>query len=71
MGSYNIQVVFGENVRRVRRENKLSQEELAELTNLHRVHLGRIERGETNPPLATMNKIAQALHVKVQDLLSS
>lgn len=47
----------------------MSQERLAELTQLHRNHIGRIERGETNPPLYTVYKITKALKTASSELL--
>jgi len=69
MVSYNVCATFGERVHFYRKKRNLSQEELAESVDLHRVHIGRIERGETNPPLTTICRIAEALHVKVKDLI--
>lgn len=62
-------LVFGERVAQYRKKLNLSQEELAALVDLHRVHIGRIERGETNPPLTTICKLARALRIKVHDLI--
>jgi len=41
--------VFGDNVRRLRKAKKLTQEKLAEAANCHPNYLGGIERGERNP----------------------
>jgi transcriptional regulator with XRE-family HTH domain len=70
MVSYKELSTFGERVHFYRKKRNLSQEELAERVDVHRVHIERIERGETNPPLTTICKIAQALQVKVKDLIS-
>ncbi len=63
--------VFGENVRHHRRKLDISQEELAERANLHRTYIGMIERAEKNITLINMEKIANALKVKIEDLLKS
>lgn len=47
----------------------LTQELLADKVGIHLSTLGRIERGKSNPPLQTINKIAQSLRVKPKDLL--
>jgi transcriptional regulator with XRE-family HTH domain len=60
---------FGEAVRRVRLQRKLSQEGLAELADLHRAYIGTVERGETNISLRNIVKLAHALNVKPHDLL--
>ena len=62
---------FGKAVRRRRRELDLSQEELAERADLHRTYLSDIERGEGNPSLENIEKLAKALNIKVSDLFIS
>jgi transcriptional regulator with XRE-family HTH domain len=58
--------LFGENVRKYRRLLNISQEELAHRAELHRTYIGMIERAEKN---ITLVKIANALKVKIEDLL--
>jgi transcriptional regulator with XRE-family HTH domain len=48
----------------------LSQEELAHRADIHTAHLGRIERGEKNPTLETIEKIANALEITFEELFS-
>ena len=59
----------GFNIRRIREERGLSQEELAALAGLHRAYVGQIERGEKNIGLKNLEKIAKALNVPIQVLL--
>lgn len=61
---------FGKAVRRRRRELDLSQEELAERAELHRTYLSDIERGEGNPSLEIIEKLASALDISVVELFS-
>jgi transcriptional regulator with XRE-family HTH domain len=47
----------------------VSQEELAELCDLHRTYIGSVERGERNITLKTLKQIAVALNVKAESLI--
>jgi transcriptional regulator with XRE-family HTH domain len=60
---------FGKNVAARRKELGLSQEGLAELSGLHRTYVGSVERGERNPSLKNIVKIALALGVDPGDLV--
>ena len=60
--------LFGENVRKYRRLLNISQEELAFKADLHRTYIGMIERAEKNITLTNIEKIANALEVKIEDL---
>ncbi|MCC6550305.1 MAG: helix-turn-helix transcriptional regulator [Ignavibacteriaceae bacterium] len=65
-----ISLRFGQKVREVRTSRGLSQEQLAELAGVHRTYIGMIERAEKNITLVTMQKIANALGVKIIDLIA-
>ncbi len=60
---------FGRNVKEAREEISLTQDDFAPKIKIHRTYLGRIERGESNPPLWTIYKIATALKKKPNELL--
>lgn len=62
--------MFGERVRELRSERQLSQEELAHRAGMHWTYLGGIERGERNPALLNIAKIAMALEVPLADLFA-
>ena len=64
-----IKTALSENIRRHREEHNLSQENLAELSGLHRTYIGSVERKERNVTLSTLIVIAAALKVSVPDLL--
>ena len=61
--------VFAGNVRRLRKERRLSQEELAEAAGVHRTYIGMIERGEKNVTIYNIERIALALRVSPGSLL--
>ena len=69
MSGENILEIFGRNVQRYRKEKEISQEKLAEIAGVHRTYVGMIERAEKNITLRNMEKIANALNVKIKDLL--
>ena len=56
--------IFSRNVRKVRMAKGLSQEDLAELSGLHRNYVGGVERGERNIAIDNMDKMAKAVLVK-------
>lgn len=60
---------FGAAVRARRKERKLSQEALADLAEIDRSHMGKIERGERNITLLNILKIAGALGIKPSAIL--
>ena len=62
-------MVFAGNVRRLRAERGLSQEELAEAAGVHRTYIGMLERGEKNVTIYNIERIAGALEVKASALL--
>lgn len=59
---------LGKRVRKARKDRKMSQEELADRVGLHYTTISRIERGISNPPVQTVNKIAKALKIDMSDL---
>jgi len=61
---------LGFTVRRLRRQRKLSQEELADVAGLHRTYIGSIERGERNLTLKGIEAVATALGISASQLLS-
>jgi transcriptional regulator with XRE-family HTH domain len=55
--------VLGARIRDERHRFAINQMELAELAGLHFTNLGKIERGQANPSLHTILRIASALNV--------
>ena len=60
---------FARNLKDRRLALALSQEELAHLAGLHRTYIGGVERGERNPTIDSMERLAQAVRSDVADLL--
>ena len=59
---------FGANLRRVRKQTGLSQEETALRASLNRTEVGLVERGERLPRIDTVVKLAGALGASLADL---
>ncbi|HVW81424.1 MAG TPA: helix-turn-helix transcriptional regulator [Mycobacteriales bacterium] len=62
---------FGRAVRARREQTEISQEELALRIGMSRRYLAGIERGESNPSLDQVLRIAIGLDIEVADLLPS
>jgi XRE family transcriptional regulator, regulator of sulfur utilization len=58
-------------LKELRRERRLSLQELAEVSGVSRSLLSEIERGETNPTLATLWNLTQALNVDIAALVEA
>ena len=63
--------LLGNKIRYYRTQKGISQEELAGITDVSRVFIGFIERGEKKPSLETLIVISNALNVPVDELLSN
>lgn len=64
----NILRKFGNAVKKQRRICRVSQEKLGEMSDLHRTYIGMIERGERNPSLKNISKIAKAFGISISEL---
>ena len=64
-------IAFGQAVREARKSLGLSQDEFAEISELHRTYVGGIERGERNPTLSSIWKIAHALQILPEVLIDN
>ena len=65
------QSIFGTNVRRVRQARGVTQETLAFDAKIDLTYLGGIERGKRNPSLMVIARIADALSVRLVELLKA
>ena len=65
----NWRAILGRNVRRLRQQHGLTQEQLAFDAEIDLTYLGGIERGRRNPSLLVIARIADALSVSVPKLL--
>lgn len=65
----NLHRGLGAAVRKLRQERGWTQEELAEAADLHMTYISDLERGARSPGLTTQQRLANALGVKVWELL--
>ena len=68
--SMDVKFLLAKNVRKHREELGISQEDLAELSGLHRTYISGVERGVRNPTIAVVAVLAKALKISVSTLLS-
>ena len=61
---------LGANIKRIREDKGMTQQELASLCNFEKSNMSRLEAGNTNPTIYTLYKIALALKVELTELLS-
>ena len=60
---------FGQKLQKTRKSKGVTQEELAVMIAMDRTYIGLIERGDRNPTVRTLYKIAKALKVDSSELL--
>jgi transcriptional regulator with XRE-family HTH domain len=59
---------FGIRIKELRKQHGLSQEKLANMAEIDRTYLPTIEKGERNVSIEVIERLANALNVKVKDL---
>ncbi len=64
----NINSLFGQQIRQLRKNRRLSQEALALSAEINRTYLGGIERGENSPSLETLQKLSIALNIELSEI---
>jgi XRE family transcriptional regulator, regulator of sulfur utilization len=62
-------IILSKRIRRFRRKTTLTQEKLAEKAHVSTTHIGLIETGKRRASLKTLQKIASAIDVKVNELI--
>ena len=65
----NILNIFGLRIRELRLEKKLTQEQFAQLSGLHKNYIGMVERGERNPSLINIEIIAKTFEISISELM--
>ena len=65
----DLKEIMAVNLRRIRHDQKMTQEELAERAELSARYVGAIERGDVSASVTVLGQIAEALRVDPGDLL--
>ncbi|MBB6690021.1 helix-turn-helix transcriptional regulator [Cohnella xylanilytica] len=65
----SIEVIFGQQLRKIREERKLSQEELALRSKLDRTYISLLERGKRRPTLNTIFALAAQLDIAPSEIV--
>lgn len=63
-------VTFGDRVKAIREQNRISIRELAAMSGLNKSQIVRIESGQSDPHYTTLLRIADALEISVGDLVN-
>lgn len=64
----NVQTQLGMRIRYLRKERKMSIEDLALVSNVNRNYISDLERGTRNPSLDILNRIVEGLHITLEEL---
>ncbi len=64
-----VEQVFGRVLKELRKEKNVSQEKLAELSNLDRTFISLLERGLRQPSLSTLFKISKSLNIPASKII--
>jgi transcriptional regulator with XRE-family HTH domain len=63
------QAIVGANVKRIRKDNAITQEQLAEAADMLPSYLSAVENGMKNVTVVTIDRLANALGVPMAELL--
>jgi transcriptional regulator with XRE-family HTH domain len=67
----DVRKLVGRNVKRVRQEKGLTQEQLAELSGFSQQYISGLEQGRRNPTIVSLYELATALRVSHLELVRS
>ena len=60
---------LGQNMKKIRLAKQMSQGDICRKLGLGRSYISNVESGKNNPTLSTITKLAQALGVKIEELI--
>ncbi len=62
-------MTLAENIKEARKARGMSQDELAEMVNVHQTYISQVERGVSNLTIAMLERIADVLDCSIDGLL--
>jgi transcriptional regulator with XRE-family HTH domain len=68
MSDESLQIQVGNRIKALRESKGISQQDLADKSNIENTNISRIEAGRVNSTLATLSKISKALDVNIAEL---
>jgi transcriptional regulator with XRE-family HTH domain len=68
LSQQQFQKELGRRIATVRKKKGFTQEQLAEMIDVHRTYIGFIEQGVRNPSIGNIHKIADTLKVTLREL---
>ena len=69
MDSNELNKNIADNIRQIRAKNRISQDELSELSGISQQYICKIENEKVNPSIYILYKIANSLKVTINDLV--
>ena len=60
---------LGDNIRRIRLAKEMTQGDLCRKLGVDRGYMSNVESGKKNPTLSTIERIAKALDVSIEELM--
>ena len=66
---YNSAKKLGANMKRIRTEKQMSQGDICRKLGVDRSYISNVENGNKNPTLLTVERIAKALNVSIEELM--
>jgi XRE family transcriptional regulator, regulator of sulfur utilization len=67
----SLNLIISNNLKQIREDRKISLDKVAEMTGVSKSMLGQIERGEANPTITTVWKIANGLKISFSSLINT
>jgi transcriptional regulator with XRE-family HTH domain len=69
MNEFQLYMVVGQRIKKMREEKGLTQQGLADLCNFEKSNMSRIEAGRTNLTLKSLLAISEALNIQIKQLV--